>query len=107
MEGGVIVTLQQILYNEFIYLEFDMNKDFNAWREQIQSIDSQVIGLLEQRFDLVAKIGHYKKQNGLPVRDEEREKILIQSVIKNTKLDQNFIRDFYQNLFTYAYLIEQ
>jgi chorismate mutase len=84
-----------------------MNDDFSGWRDEIKAIDRQVIRLLEQRFELVEKIGAYKKQNNLPIRDEVRERLLIEEMIAQTRLHQNFIRDFYQTLFTHAYLIEQ
>ena len=36
-------------------------------RLEIDKIDDQLIKLFEQRMDIAAKIGAYKKENGLPV----------------------------------------
>lgn len=84
-----------------------MNEDFNGWREQIKSIDQEVIKLLEQRFQLVGKIGEFKKHHNLPIRDEMREKMLIAEMTDRTRLAPDFINDFYKTLFSYSYSIEQ
>ena len=42
-------------------------------RTQIDAIDRELIGLLEKRMDIAADIASYKRENGLPVLDAERE----------------------------------
>lgn len=42
-------------------------------REQIDSLDRQIVALLEQRLDVAEDIARYKLENGLPVLDETRE----------------------------------
>ncbi len=42
-------------------------------REQIDSLDRQIVALLEQRLDVAEDIARYKLENGLPVLDEARE----------------------------------
>lgn len=50
------------------------------YREQIDSIDKQIVELLEKRLDIAGGIGQEKKRQGLPVFDEVREKERIQTV---------------------------
>jgi chorismate mutase len=42
-------------------------------RKQIDSIDSQIINLLNQRVKICQAIGSAKKAQGLPIQDKERE----------------------------------
>lgn len=57
--------------------------DLNIIREEINKIDKELVLLLEKRFDVVMKVGEYKKQNNLPILDENREKIVIENCINN------------------------
>lgn len=50
------------------------------YREQINSIDKQIVELLEKRLDIAGGIGQEKKRQGLPVFDEVREKERIEAV---------------------------
>ena len=52
-----------------------MNKDIEKNRDKIDTIDNQVFDLLIDRLDAVTTIGYIKKQEGLPVLDQNREKI--------------------------------
>jgi chorismate mutase/prephenate dehydrogenase len=49
----------------------------NELREQIDSVDSQLVELLAARAALTTKIGEYKSQAGLPIYVPEREADLI------------------------------
>lgn len=84
-----------------------MTETIEDWRLGINELDQQIITLLEKRFELVGKIGSFKKQNALPVRDEVRERILIERQVEASKLSPDFIRDLYQVIFSYSYQIEQ
>ena len=53
----------------------------DAAREQINQTDKEIVSLLEKRFNIVMEIGEYKKENNLPVLDEEREKRVVKSCI--------------------------
>ena len=46
-------------------------------RCRIDSIDDQILALLEQRADVVAGIARTKKDAGLPAYDPERERALL------------------------------
>lgn len=65
------------------------------YRKNIDRIDKQIIELLEERFEISKKIGKYKKQNNLPIKNKKREKQIIQRRIKsleNTNLKPRFIK---------------
>lgn len=51
-------------------------------RNEIDEIDSQIVGLLKQRFDCCLEIAKYKKENSLPVLNIEREKEILEKVKK-------------------------
>lgn len=55
--------------------------DLNNARTEINNIDEEIVHLLEKRFNIVIKIGQYKKENNIPVYDEEREKAVIKNCI--------------------------
>lgn len=57
--------------------------DLNIIREEINKIDKELVLLLEKRFDIVMKVRYYKKQNNLPILDENREKTVIKNCINN------------------------
>ncbi len=54
--------------------------DLKELRTQIDAIDSQLTELFCRRMDVSEKIGEYKKENGLPVFDEMREKERTEAV---------------------------
>ncbi len=47
--------------------------DIAQMRKQIDSIDSQIINLLNERVKVCQAIGSAKKAQGLPIQDKERE----------------------------------
>ena len=48
--------------------------DLQTLRTQIDKIDDELILLFGRRMDVSAEIARYKRQNGIPVFDSEREK---------------------------------
>lgn len=54
------------------------------YREQIDRIDAQLLDLFAKRMEVARLIGEYKEANGLAVRDPERERQKILSVLDNT-----------------------
>ncbi len=54
--------------------------DINQHREQIDSLNIQIIELLNQRAKHALKIGEIKKQNNLPIYVPEREKAILEKV---------------------------
>lgn len=74
------------------------NQGIKEHRKQIDEIDNQILELLKERFEISKKIGKYKKQNNLPIRNKKREKQLLEKN-KNKAKDFNLKPDFVKKLF--------
>ena len=57
--------------------------NLEAFREEIDRLDHEMINVLKQRLELSKSIAEYKYENELPIRDESREAELILDRIKN------------------------
>ena len=51
--------------------------ELDGFRAEIDRIDTELSSLLELRFDLCEEIGRYKRMNGFPIENCEREKELV------------------------------
>ena len=62
--------------------------DIAELRERIDGIDREIIALFNERTDVAAEIGAYKREMGLPVLDaaREREKIAQASELATSDL---------------------
>ena len=54
--------------------------DLADLRNRIDGIDARIIALFNERTGVAAEIGAYKREAGLPVLDEARERQKIESV---------------------------
>lgn len=83
-----------------------MEKDkLEEYRERIDMLDSKIVELLGERMKVVDNVGEYKKEKGLPVTDEDREKILFEKVRemgKDTGLDEDFIQELFERIINQA-----
>lgn len=52
------------------------------YREQIDEVDEQLVNLIAKRFEVVAKIGEYKKAHNLPVFNPAREEEVLRKVAR-------------------------
>jgi chorismate mutase len=72
-------------------------------REQIDSLDDQIIKILAKRFEIVDQIIDLKVQNGFPLTDENREHDIINRLSKsNPYVDKELIEYVYQRIFDYS-----
>ena len=55
-------------------------KDLLEIRGQINNIDDQIIALWKERMALSLEVAKYKKENRLPILDEQREKELLDRI---------------------------
>ena len=55
------------------------------WRNEIDSIDAEILDLLQKRITIVREIGKVKARAGIPMIDEERERIIINRVLNRRK----------------------
>ena len=65
-----------------------MENKLNAYREEINRIDDEIVRLFGERMTLSGDIAAYKKENGLPVLDVRREREKMADVQK--KADERF-----------------
>ena len=54
--------------------------DINELREQIDSIDTELVDLYKKRMNVAGEIAIYKKENGMRVADPLRERELLNTV---------------------------
>jgi len=54
-------------------------------RKEIDEIDKELINLFERRMDVAIRVANYKKENNLPIYDEERESKVIKKNVDNLK----------------------
>ena len=65
--------------------------------ERIDAIDSKISKLLSDRYKLVKSIGEYKMDNNLPITNLNREKQVINNVVK--EYDDNKIKKYINNIY--------
>lgn len=73
-------------------------KPLEKYRNQIDTIDHEILKLLSIRLRISKKIGNFKKTNGLKIVDKTREKVLLENILKKCsclKLDRKFIKGIY------------
>jgi chorismate mutase/prephenate dehydratase len=74
--------------------------DINELREQIDSIDSQLTTLFEERMKTAAAIAEYKKEHGLPVSDKARERRVLDKITAATDSEfAPYAEALYQKIF--------
>ena len=76
-----------------------MNEKILENREQIDKADEQIFDLLLERLDAVTAIGHIKKQEGLPVLDQERENAIY--------AEASFLKSIYQSIISESKKVEE
>lgn len=73
----------------------DYEKNFHEARNRISEIDKKIAELFEDRMNASKVVAEYKKVNGIPVEDKEREKLLLE---KNSNyIVDDEIRSYYVN----------
>lgn len=74
--------------------------DLGKIREEIDSIDRELVRLFETRMDTVIKVARYKEQNNQPVLDKSREVLVIEKA-KSFLRDDHYekpVEEFFENL---------
>ncbi len=87
-----------------------MELNLQAIRDQLDTIDDQMISLFSQRMNLVRDVAAYKKEKGLPILDTGREREIINRVTLKAGEDlERYAKLLYQTLFNVskAYQAEQ
>ncbi|MES3516390.1 MAG: chorismate mutase [Natronomonas sp.] len=77
----------------------DMNLD--ELREEIQSIDHEIVELIAQRTYVAESIADVKRQKGLPTTDESQEQAVMDRAGKNAQhfgVDDNLVKAIFRLL---------
>lgn len=75
------------------------------FRQQIDILDTKIIALLGERFEIVRQVAHHKKQHGIPSVLEDRVEQVKDNVARlggEYGLDETFMRDLYTIIIDYA-----
>lgn len=60
-------------------------KELEAIRLELDSVDREIVSLFEQRMNLAREVAAYKIAHGLPVLDQSRESIVLDSRVSMLK----------------------
>ncbi len=73
-------------------------EDLSNFRRALDSIDTQLIELLGQRFDVCRQVANYKKQYKVPMMQPDRVKEVLRrnaELAKNHAVSPEFVRELY------------
>lgn len=70
-------------------------------RQKIDSVDKELIKLFEERMNAVCDVARYKKENGLPIYNGQREREVVNKVISQVPEDLAlYVKVLYNTLFS-------
>lgn len=78
-------------------------------RQEIDRVDTRLLKLLKKRADLVKNIGQFKKVNGLPIKDSQREQQILDGILKQVGSDamlSKLAKKIWRLIFEYSYKLE-
>ena len=79
------------------------------YRKQIDKIDKKLVELFVERFEIVKQIGKFKKENNIPVVDNNRfQKVLekVENIAEKQGVSKDFINDIYNIIHKYSCELE-
>ena len=85
-----------------------MTNELDNLRVKINSIDNELIKLLNDRMNISIEIGNYKKSKNMKVFDKEREESLVNKLIEinnktiDKKIDEEFIKDLWDKIMNFS-----
>jgi chorismate mutase len=89
-------------------MEEKMNKKILENRDRIDKADNQIFDLLLERLDAVNTIGYIKKQEGLPVLDQERENAIYAKIdVRFSTVEASFLKPIYESIITESKKVEE
>jgi len=91
--------LQKLQFRNTTSENSDFKKRLEQYREQIDSVDLQLMELLSQRMKIVENIGIYKKQNNVTILQPSRWREILQTRTEWAKklgLSENFVMQLLQ-----------
>jgi chorismate mutase len=79
----------------------DTHDQLEAYRQKINSVDRQLVELIQQRAQIVAEIGDLKREAHIPVTDSSREQQVIakaEELAKDGPMPKEAVGRIYQKL---------
>ena len=78
----------------------DAGAAIDEWRQRIDRIDTQLVGLLNSRSACAVEIGRIKRTLGLPVYSPEREAAVLERVTRESPgpLDPQAVRRVFERI---------
>ncbi len=73
-------------------------KDINTLRHQINTLDNEIMALLNQRFNIVESIGDLKHSKKVAIEDNSRETLILDKASSFTYKTE--IEAIYKTIFT-------
>jgi chorismate mutase len=90
-----------VLLSFALDMHADTHDQLEAYRQKIDSVDRQLVELIQQRAQIVAEIGDLKREAHLSVTDSNREQQVIakaQELAKNGPMPKEAVGRIYQKL---------
>ena len=78
-----------------------MNK-LKELQGKLDEVNSQVLNLIVKRNHISKKIGNYKKENNMPIKNPKREKIVFKKMLVASEkkgLSKKFVKSFSKLIF--------
>lgn len=78
-----------------------MKKNLDLLRIEINQIDSQILQLLKQRFNVTNDVAKFKLENNMEIFQPQREKEVINArceIARKLNLDEGFVIDLFQDI---------
>ncbi len=96
---GFRKLIDSIVFRDYNPLEDKESNELNKFREQIDTIDEELIHLLSNRMKIARSIGLYKRQNNITILQSLRWSNILKKFIakaENTGLSERFIKSLIQ-----------
>ena len=86
-----------------------IDPELDALRRAIDDVDRRLLALIAERVNIVLKVGDYKRQRSLSIYDPERERIMIEQLIKLAPqpLNAEIVRRVFERVIDESRRIEQ
>src|ERR1039458_1794287 len=87
----------------------DSQQNLHALRQQIDSLDGEIVNLLNQRANVVVEIGKLKQQTNEPIYAPDREKVVLQKVraLNKGPLPDRCLEAVYRELMSGSFALEK
>ena len=60
-------------------------KGLQAWREEIDRVDRELVALLNRRAETVLGLAPLKREKGMPVREPDREQFVVANIVSSNR----------------------